>query len=265
VLPDGRVRIRRQRQQGPISGDLASTAADAVKLLTEKATIAQGSGPAKGRFSVTACHASLGCGTFEGRFEGRNTAQGFAGEFKGRGTRGDFDEARFSGSFTETTPTSNVFAITGTIQADDEDDDADDDEDDGEDDEDEDEDDDGPPPPPPPPPVPSCVGPALPPGGTTGISGRVFDAASGSGLAGWCVEIFGPSGSLIAATQTGATGDYAFTGLPAGTHTVCEVVQSGWTQTSPRNPAACASGFGYTFELLAGENALFVNFGNMRL
>jgi hypothetical protein len=258
LLPDGSVRIRRQRQQGPISGDLASTATDAVKLLTQKATIAQGSGPAKGRFSVTACHASLGCGTFQGRFEGSSTAQVFAGEFKGRGTRGDFDEMRFSGTFTETTPTSNVFAITGTIQADDEDDDADDehDDDDDEDDDadDEDDDDDGPPPPPPPPP---CA-PTVTPGGTSSISGQVFPTQSG-----WCLELSGPGFTTTAPTNS--SGSYIFTGLPPGTYTVCEIVPSGWRQTAPLIPAPCASGFGYQFELLAGEGAFFFDFSNTLL
>jgi hypothetical protein len=253
-LPDGSVRIRRQTKQGPISGDLASTATDGVKVRIEKATIAQGSGPAKGWFAITACHTDLGCGTFKGRFEGRNTALLLAGEFQGRGTSGDFDEMRFSGTFTETTATSNVFAITGTIQADDEDDDADD-EDDDEDDEDDDDDE---PPPPPPPPPPTACAPTVTPGGTSSISGQVFPAQSG-----WCLELSGPGFTTTAPTNS--SGSYTFTGLPPGTYTLCEIVPSGWRQTAPLIPAPCASGFGYQFELLAGEGAFFVDFSNTLL
>jgi carboxypeptidase family protein len=259
LLPDGSVRVRRQRQQGPISGDLASTATDGVKIRIEKATIAQGSGPAKGWFTITACHTDLGCGTFKGRFEGMNTALLLAGEFQGRGTSGDFDEMRFSGTFTETTPTSNVFAITGTIQADDE----------GDDEDDEDDDDDEPPPPPPPPPPTACSSPPVSPAGTQSISGTVFNSSTGAGLSGWCVEITATvtatGATVTAKVETDASGDYTFTGLPPATYTICEVVQSGWTQTSPQIPAPCSSGFGYQFELLAGESAFGASFGNMRL
>jgi hypothetical protein len=190
----------------------------------------------------------------------------FAGEFKGRGTSGDFDEMRFSGTFAETTPTSNVFAITGTIQADDEDDDADDEDDD---EDDEDDDDDEPPPPPPPPPSTACSSPPVSPAGTQSISGTVFNSSTGAGLSGWCVEITATvtatGATVTAKVETDASGNYTFTALPPGTYTLCEVVQSGWTQTSPQIPAPCSSGFGYMFELLAGESAFGASFGNMRL
>jgi hypothetical protein len=111
--------------------------------------------------------------------------------------------------------------------------------------------------PPPPPPATACAA-TVTPGGTASISGAVSPAQSG-----WCLELSGPGFTTTAPTD--ASGSYAFTGLPAGTYTLCEVVPSGWTQTSPPIPAPCASGFGYQFDLLAGESALFVNFGNTLL
>jgi hypothetical protein len=108
------------------------------------------------------------------------------------------------------------------------------------------------PPPPPPPP---------PPGVT--VVGRVFDVATGLGLSGWSVDL---SGSVTATAQTDVNGNYSFTGLPAGTYTVCEgMPMPGWTQTFPPSGATCPFGFGYgPFTLLAGQGASFNNFGNTR-
>jgi hypothetical protein len=110
----------------------------------------------------------------------------------------------------------------------------------------------------PPPPVSTVCTPAPTPGGTASISGQVYPTQSG-----WCLELSGPG--FTATAQTNSTGNYTFTGLPPGTYTLCEVVPSGWTQTSPQIPAPCSSGLGYQFDLLAGESALFVDFGNALL
>ena len=105
--------------------------------------------------------------------------------------------------------------------------------------------------------------PAPPPAGTVAIDGTVFEAIAGSpALGNWVVEL---SGTATATALTDATtGRYAFTGLPAGTYTVCEVVQPGWRQTFPPLGTQCLTGVGYTFTLTAGSSASFVDFGNVR-
>src|SRR5439155_15751118 len=75
-----------------------------------------------------------------------------------------------------------------------------------------------PPPPPPPPTSGGCVT-SGPSGGTASIDGQVFvDADPWSGLVGWCVELNGP---ISATAVTDASGNYWFSGLPAGVYTVC--------------------------------------------
>ena len=94
------------------------------------------------------------------------------------------------------------------------------------------------------------------------IDGTVYNENTWGVLQGWSVTVSGPVNS---STVTDANGHYVFSGIPAGTYTVCEVVQSGWTQSSPTMPAACASGKGYNFSLTAGGSGSFVDFGNMTL
>src|SRR4029077_13253868 len=99
-----------------------------------------------------------------------------------------------------------------------------------------------PPPPPPPPPT------------GAEIRGSVFLDANADGLrdpteggiANWSVML---SGTSIPAVQTDGNGDYAFTGLPAGTYTVCEGQRFAFFQTAPQTGAACGSGVGYTITL----------------
>ena len=103
--------------------------------------------------------------------------------------------------------------------------------------------------------------PPPPPAGTAAISGTVFDfgVLGYPGLANWVVEL---TGTVTATTTTDASGTYVFTGLPAGTYTVCEQVQSGWRQTWPPSGTPCPTGVGYTFGLANGEGGLAVGFGN---
>ncbi|MGH7568344.1 MAG: carboxypeptidase-like regulatory domain-containing protein [Gemmatimonadales bacterium] len=115
-----------------------------------------------------------------------------------------------------------------------------------------------PPPPPPPPP---------PPAGTSGIEGRVYDPTildRPNGLANWVIEISGP---VTATATTNASGNYVFSGLPAGTYTICEVQQTGWSQVFPRSGTQCPPGLGirpgYTFPIADANIASFVNFGNV--
>ncbi len=49
------------------------------------------------------------------------------------------------------------------------------------------------------------------------------------GLAGWTIKLKKPDGSTVS-TVTDSQGNYSFTGLKAGTYTLSEVMQSGWTQ-----------------------------------
>jgi 5-hydroxyisourate hydrolase-like protein (transthyretin family) len=51
------------------------------------------------------------------------------------------------------------------------------------------------------------------------IAGRVTDAATGTTIANVQVQIYDSSGSVIASTQTGATGGYSVTGVLPGTYT----------------------------------------------
>jgi SdrD B-like protein len=115
-------------------------------------------------------------------------------------------------------------------------------------------------PPPPPPPATGCVS-SGPAGGTASIDGQVFsDAFPWPGLTDWCVELSGP---VNATAVTDASGNYVFTGLPAGTYTVCEVVQAGWHQTFPTSGPSCANGLGWSITVMDGGGAGFVWFGNL--
>jgi len=98
--------------------------------------------------------------------------------------------------------------------------------------------------------------------GTTAITGRVYNAATYSGLSGWCVTVSGP---VTATVGTDGSGNYSITGLPAGTYTICEVLQTGWQASFPGSwsGTTCQTGYGWTFPLADGEIGSYVNFGNV--
>lgn len=104
--------------------------------------------------------------------------------------------------------------------------------------------------------------PPPPPAGTASIRGTAFVNASGyTGLSGWVIEL---TGTVTASAVTDGSGNYLFAGLPGGTYTICEVLQSGWRQTWPTFGPACATGgYGYTFTLADGQRGEFVDFGNV--
>ncbi len=124
----------------------------------------------------------------------------------------------------------------------------------------------------PPPPPPGCVN-SGPGTGTATITGQVFvDDATQSLLAGWCVELRDASGAVIATAVTSDVGldsegnNYRFTGVAAGTYTVCEELPANttWHETFPPSGADCGGGvFGYTFPLAEGNGADFISFGNL--
>lgn len=96
--------------------------------------------------------------------------------------------------------------------------------------------------------------------GTGSIFGRKYhdQDLSGTenfepGLPGWQIKLTGlPNGVTV---TTNANGDYAFTNLPPGTYTVCEVTQPGWVATAP--PGGCT-----TFSVGLGQSVGPIAFGN---
>src|SRR5256884_4920169 len=124
----------------------------------------------------------------------------------------------------------------------------------------------------PPPPPPGCVN-SGPGTGTATITGQVFvDDPTQTLLAGWCVELRDASGAVIATAVTSGTAldsegnNYIFTGVLAGTYTVCEELPSNttWHETDPTSGADCGGGgFGFTFPIMDGGGADFISFGNL--
>ncbi len=76
------------------------------------------------------------------------------------------------------------------------------------------------------------------------------------GLQGWTVNLYDPSGNLVATTTSDANGNYEFDNLFPGSFTISEVVMAGWTQTQPVNPDY------YAFTTQSGLNETGLNFGN---
>ena len=81
--------------------------------------------------------------------------------------------------------------------------------------------------------------------GQSTISGTKWNDKNGDGVRdpgddgidGWVIHLFGATlASHQTATTTGG-GNYTFT-VPAGLYTICEQLQTGWTQTSPVGPAS---------------------------
>ena len=111
VKADGTVRFRRcEFENGPITGDLVGIEPIAVVDLRIDAF---GNGRIKGSFVFDVCHATLGCGLFEGRFRGPITAGMAEFKVKARGTSGDFVGLKLKG--TNRSPGNNVFTLNGTI------------------------------------------------------------------------------------------------------------------------------------------------------
>ncbi len=104
---------------------------------------------------------------------------------------------------------------------------------------------------------------SAPGGGTASIDGQVFkdvEAELWPGLSGWCVQLSGP---VSASTVTDGSGNYLFSGVPAGVYTICETVQAGWHQTFPLGGPSCPSGFGWTINVADSTGNGYINFGNL--
>lgn len=100
----------------------------------------------------------------------------------------------------------------------------------------------------------------LPPSGGN-ISGMKFNDLNNNGtndaepgIANWEIRLTKPDGSTVS-MWTDGSGNYKFSGLAAGTYTVAEVQQAGWTQTAPTPPT-------YTISLADGESVTGKDFGN---
>jgi hypothetical protein len=93
------------------------------------------------------------------------------------------------------------------------------------------------------------------------ISGTKFENHDGDGgralgdegLPGWVITLDGTT-----TATTDANGNYSFTGVGPGTHTVDEVLQSGWTQTK----GGQGSGGAYTIVTQSGIDDSGIDFGN---
>ena len=120
-------------------------------------------------------------------------------------------------------------------------------------------------------PPPGCVNSAST--GTAMVLGQVFvdDGLTFPYLAGWCVELRDVNGTVIATAVTSGVAldlegnNYIFTGVPAGTYTVCEVLPANttWHETSPTSGPDCGGGvFGVTVAPRDGGAADFIWFGN---
>ena len=106
----GRVRFVRCKFTGPITGDLVGT--EPISILNLKVD-ASGNGLANGSFTFDVCHTTLGCGQFEGHFNGPITFGAAVLAVKGRGTTGDFVGLQMRG--TSSSPGNNIFALDLTI------------------------------------------------------------------------------------------------------------------------------------------------------
>jgi len=102
------------------------------------------------------------------------------------------------------------------------------------------------------------------------IAGMKFNDLNGNGikeegepgLAGWTINLTGPSNS---SAVTDGSGSYSFSSLADGSYTVCETMQATWTQTFPTSGPACAgSTLGYSVTISGGNAVTGKDFGNVQ-
>ncbi len=112
----------------------------------------------------------------------------------------------------------------------------------------------------------ACGGapPPPPPAGGV-ISGAVYNDANGDGLrdptevgiGSWFVML---TGTTVPPVQTDANGNYAFTGLSAGSYTVCAQQRNFYFQITPLG-TACGTQGGFTIVLSGGQVVTGQDFG----
>ncbi len=96
------------------------------------------------------------------------------------------------------------------------------------------------------------------------ITGEVYDdqsdsgtlTSSDSGLAGWTITLTNTSTDATYTTTSDSLGDYAFAGVPAGSYTLSETLQSGFAVTQPSSPGT------YSLTISSGQVVTSENFGN---
>jgi hypothetical protein len=101
------------------------------------------------------------------------------------------------------------------------------------------------------------------------INGTVFQDVFGTGVRdpsdpGIPNAVLLLTGPVILQMLTDVSGNYAFTGVPAGTYVLCEAQRATWLQTVPASGTSCGpSSWGYTITLAPGQIAIGMDFGNM--
>ncbi|MDP2106500.1 MAG: SdrD B-like domain-containing protein, partial [Desulfobulbaceae bacterium] len=93
------------------------------------------------------------------------------------------------------------------------------------------------------------------------INGDGLMNGNETGLSGWTISLTynQATGPVTVNTTTDADGKYCFNSLTAGSYTVSETQQSGWSQTFPASPET------HSITLTAGLNVLGKDFGNQQL
>jgi len=93
-----------------------------------------------------------------------------------------------------------------------------------------------------------CVPTPPPTVGVTSVAGFLFFDLNQNGIfdpdevgiSGFNVQIIG--NGITQTVMTAGDGSYSFTGLNAGSYTVCALPPAGWVQTGPASGATCANG-----------------------
>ena len=94
------------------------------------------------------------------------------------------------------------------------------------------------------------------------------------GLSGWVINAYADANgngirdagenTISGTATTGAGGTYSISLIP-GKYVVCEVQQSGWTQSFPSGTACGAGAAGYGITLASGETDAGNDFGNFAI
>jgi len=98
------------------------------------------------------------------------------------------------------------------------------------------------------------------------ICGRKFNDQNANGvldlneqiiaMPGWQIQLKDLQGNVLQTTTTSSSGSYCFNYLTPGDYVVCEINQSGWTQTFPSSPGT------HTINLGPDQKVYSKNFGN---